>query len=276
MSKLPVGIFDSGLGGLTVLKEVLRCLPRENVVYFGDTARVPYGTKSRETVTRFSIENTRFLQGFDIKLLIVACHTASSLALEAVDRIFGFPVVGVCMPGAQRAAAVTENGRVGIIGTRSTITSGAYETAIRRLNPKIKTFGVACPLFVPLIEEGWTDGKVVRGVVEHYLKDLKSQGVDTVVLGCTHYPVLIDRLREAMPAHVRFVNPAEETASTVRFVLERERMCNSGGDDSAQIRYFVSDEPQQFCRLGGRFLGREISRVELVAEPLEGVTHEFD
>ena len=262
----PIGIFDSGLGGLTVVKEVLKHLPAEPVVYFGDTARVPYGTKSKETITRFSTENIRFLKTHDVKMIVVACHTASSLALESLQGEFALPILGVVQPGARKAAAVTKNGRIGVIGTKSTISSGAYEAAIKALDPSIEVFSAACPLFVALIEEGWTDGEVVRNIVSHYLDPLKAQNIDTLVLGCTHYPILTDRIREASLKQVQLVNPAEETALAAKSLLEQSGIQTRVTSEINQIQYFVSDEPQQFRKLGERFLGQKIHSVERVSD----------
>lgn len=256
----PIGIFDSGLGGLTVLKEVLRELPQESVVYFGDTARVPYGTKSKETITRFSRENTRFLLQFNIKLLIVACHTASSLALEALEAEFDLPIVGMVDPGARKALEVTRSGRIGIIGTRSSIQSRAYETLIRRLRPDAQVFGQPCPLFVPFIEEGWIEGEIIQKVVRQYLNPLADKKVDTLVLGCTHYPILEERIREAIPAGVTLVNPAQEAALAAKTRLTQTGL-TAPSAHAPEIRYFVSDEPDAFKTLGGRFLGRPIAEV---------------
>jgi glutamate racemase len=257
----PIGIFDSGLGGLTVLKEVLRELPQESVVYFGDTARVPYGTKSKETITRFSRENTNFLLEFQIKLLIVACHTASSLALETLQSEFSLPIVGMVDPGARKAVEVSRSGRIGIIGTRSSIQSRAYEAAIRRLKPQAQVFGQACPLFVSFIEEGWTEGEVVQKVAAHYLNPLVNQKIDTLILGCTHYPILEERIREVMPKEVTLVNPAQEAALSARAKLKELNLL-AVDDRAASVRYFVSDEPASFKSLGERFLGQSIPEVQ--------------
>ncbi len=185
-----IGIFDSGVGGLTVLKEIVRVLPQEDTIYLGDTARVPYGTKSPETVTRYSQQITSFLVSRDIKLLVVACNTASAFSLDALKERFPIPIVGVIEPGSRRAAAVTRTGKVGVIGTEGTIRSSAYAKAIKRMNPEIEVITRACPLFVPLAEEGWVDNEVARLTARIYLQGLKEEGVDTLVLGCTHYPLL--------------------------------------------------------------------------------------
>ncbi|MBF0254502.1 MAG: glutamate racemase [Candidatus Omnitrophica bacterium] len=265
MMNAALGVFDSGLGGLTVLKEILRELPGESVIYFGDTARVPYGTKSRETITRFSMENLKFLQTFGIKAAVIACHTASSLALDAVRGAFGFPIVGVVAPGAAKAAAATKNGRIGVIGTRSTVESHAYENAILERDPAAKVVSAACPLFVPLAEEGMTEGDIVRQIVAQYLVPVIDYNVDTLVLGCTHYPVLLERILEVLPPGITVVNPAVEAARDIAEVLKAESL-EAPGHHRHDTRYFVSDEPSKFVELGPLFLGRPITRVERVVE----------
>jgi len=266
----PIGIFDSGLGGLTVVKEALKYLPQESIVYFGDTARVPYGTKSQETITRFSFENVRFLQVHDIKMVIVACHTASSLALEEMKSAFELPILGVVDPGAQKAVSQTENERIGVIGTKSTIQSKSYEKAIKRISPNAQVFSAACPLFVSLIEEGWTKGKVVDQIVEHYLEPLKQHRIDTLILGCTHYPILKDRIQSFLP-DCTLVNPAEETIKQAKDSLEQLEIKASRIHQN-QVQYFVSDEPSQFQTLGEQFLGQRIQSVQRVSENYFKVT----
>src|SRR5512143_3371045 len=209
-----IGIFDSGVGGLTVLKEIIKALPQEDTIYLGDTARVPYGTKSPETLTRYSHEITSFLVKRDIKLLVAACNTASSVSLDSLKKRFDIPIVGVIEPGARRAACETRSGKVGVIGTAGTIRSSAYTKAIKRINPDIEVITRPCPLFVPLAEEGWVDNEVARLTARIYLQGLKEQGVDTLVLGCTHYPILKGIVAEVMGEGVRLVDAGEETAGT--------------------------------------------------------------
>ncbi len=261
-AKGPLGIFDSGIGGLTVLKEVRRELPGEDLVYFGDTARVPYGTKSKETITKFSIDNVRFLQGFGVKMVIVACNTASSLSLEAMREKFPLPIIGVIEPGARAALARTRNGRIGVIGTKATIGSGAYEAWLKRLDASVKVFSAACPLFVPFVEEGWLDGDVVTRVARTYLEDLKSFKIDTLILGCTHYPLLARTIQKMLPK-VKLVNSAEETACEARRVLKGLALA-SPDRRASNLKFYVSDEPEQFRTLGERFLGRSIAAVAKV------------
>jgi glutamate racemase len=251
-----IGIFDSGVGGLTVLHALLDALPREHLVYLGDTGRHPYGTKSAETVTRYSIENGDFLVAKGIKMLVVACNTASSVALGALASRFSLPVVGVIEPGARAAAARTRNGRVGVIGTEGTIASGAYTAALRALRPGLEIYTRPCPLLVPLAEEGWIEGAVPEGVVETYLSTLRKSGIDTLVLGCTHYPLLKPVIGGVMGEGVALVDSAEETAREVAALLERQGLSRSSGMGSTS--FFVTDVPDRFVRIGQRFLGARL------------------
>ncbi|BCS54889.1 glutamate racemase [Geobacter sp. SVR] len=260
MSWQAIGIFDSGVGGLTVLREIFRALPQEDTIYFGDTARVPYGTKSPETVTRYAHEITTFLAKRDIKLLVVACNTASAVALNALKREFPIPVVGVIEPGARRAVEVTRSGRVGVIGTAGTIKSSAYSRAIKRLNPAAEVITRACPLFVPLAEEGWTDNQVARLTAQTYLQELREARVDTLVLGCTHYPLLKTVIAETMGPDVVLVDSAEETARTVAEILSKKKMMRPPSEQGNH-HYYVSDIPAGFIRVGNRFLGGRLGDV---------------
>jgi glutamate racemase len=263
-----IGIFDSGVGGLTVLKEIVKALPQEDTIYLGDTARVPYGTKSPETVTRFSRQISSFLFRRDIKLLVVACNTASAVSLDALKGEFPLPIVGVIEPGARRAARVTKNRKVGIIGTEATIKSSAYAKAIKRIDPAIEVLTRACPLFVPLAEEGWVDNDVARLTASTYLKELKEGGIDTLVLGCTHYPLLKDVIATELGPGVQLVDSAEETARTVAAILgERGELRPSM--EQGNHHYFVTDIPAGFIKVGNRFLGGtlgEVYQVDLDAD----------
>lgn len=259
-----IGIFDSGVGGLTVLKEIIKALPQEDTIYFGDTARVPYGTKSPETVTRYSLEIASFLVHRDIKLLVVACNTASACALEALQQTLSIPVVGVIEPGARRAAAVTRSGKVGVIGTEGTIRSSAYAKAIKRINPEVEVVTRACPLFVPLAEEGWTDNEVAHLTARTYLAGLREAGVDTLVLGCTHYPLLKRVIGETIGQEVKLVDSAEETARTVAEILRGRDLLRPAGEQGNH-HYFVSDVPAGFIRVGNRFLGGKLGDVYQVS-----------
>jgi glutamate racemase len=255
-----IGIFDSGVGGLTVLREIFRALPQEDTIYFGDTARVPYGTKSPETVARYANEITSFLVRRDIKLLVVACNTASAVALNGLKRQFPIPVVGVIEPGARRAVEVSRSGRIGVIGTAGTIKSSAYTRAIKRLNPEAEVLTRSCPLFVPLAEEGWTDNQVARLTAQSYLQELKEAGVDTLVLGCTHYPLLKQIIAETMGPGVTLVDSAEETARTVAEILMKKKLLRPA-TENGNHHYFVSDIPAGFIRVGNRFLGGRLGDV---------------
>lgn len=264
MSWKSIGIFDSGVGGLTVLKEIVRAVPQEDTLYFGDTARVPYGTKSPATVVRYSEEITAFLVKRDIKLLVVACNTASAVALDELKKHYPIPIVGVIEPGARRAAAVTSSGKVGVIGTEGTIKSSAYAKAIKRINPEIEVLTRACPLFVPLAEEGWVDNDITRMTAHSYLDGLRDAGVDTLVLGCTHYPLLKGVIAEVMGPGVKLVDSAEETARTVADILRSQGLLRPD-TEQGNHHYFVTDVPAGFIRVGNRFLGGRLGDVHQVS-----------
>jgi glutamate racemase len=255
-----IGIFDSGVGGLTVQRAVLEAMPGVETVYLGDTARVPYGTKSAETVTQYSLRNGRFLARHEIDLLVVACNTASAVALPALRAELAVPVMGVVEPGARAAARATRTGRIGVIGTQGTVTSGAYQAAIHRERPDAEVIARACPLFVPLAEEGWTDpgDEIVAGIVRRYLAPLREAGVDTLVLGCTHYPLLEAAIAAALPG-VALVDSARAIAAEVR-----ERLGGAGTEAPAAHRFFVTDAPEKFLAVAGRFLGRPVAAAEHV------------
>ncbi len=266
--KRPIGIFDSGIGGLTVLKEIFSKLPHENTIYLGDTARVPYGIRSPETVTRYSFENSRFLSSKDIKLLVIACNTASSVSLDALRRNFPVPVVGVIEPGARAAAAASRKKRIGVIGTEATVSSNSYTRAIHEIDPSIDVFGVPCPLFVPLVEEGWTEGRITEMIAERYLSDMKEKDIDTLVLGCTHYPLLKAVLSGLMGQGVTLIDSAIETASEIEAVLSSQGLLNLPGLP-ARNDFFVTDSPRKFLSVGERFLGRSIEKIEKIKLEME-------
>jgi glutamate racemase len=259
----PIGVFDSGVGGLTVLRTLLQRLPREHTVYLGDTARVPYGTRSGEVVTRYALLSARHLTTHGIKLLVVACNTVSAHSLPALQQALPIPVVGVIEPGAQSAAAKSKGGAIAVLGTPATIASGAYQSALRRLAPLASVVARACPLFVPLAEEGWTDGEIPRLVAERYLADLRRRGIDTMLLGCTHYPLLSHAIAEAIGHHVSMVDSAEATADAVANLLAARGLLREG-DGMARHRTFCTDVPDRFRDLADRFLGRPAGPVELV------------
>ena len=258
----PVGVFDSGIGGLTVAHEIIRQLPHERLIYFGDTARVPYGPKSPDTVRRYSREIASFLQGEGVKAIVVACNTATAHALPVLREELPLPVIGVVEPGARAAMRATRSGHVGVIGTAGTVKSGAYERAIRDIDPDVRITARACPLFVPLIEEGWVDSEVTRLVAREYLEPLAEAGVDTLVLGCTHYPLLKPLIAEVMGPDVRLIDSAAETAAEAARVLG-EHALESPETGKGTHRFVASDDPLQFLQLGQRFLGDAISGVEV-------------
>jgi glutamate racemase len=251
-----IGVFDSGIGGLTVLHRIIEALPRENTVYLGDTARAPYGTKSVETVLRYSFENSDFLIEKGVKLLVVACNTCSAIALTPVRERLAIPVVGVIEPGVRRAIKSTKNKKIGVIGTEATIQSGAYTRALRNADPAFEVYSRACPLFVPLVEEGWTDNAVVELTVKNYLGSLKQSGIDTLILGCTHYPLLKKAIRKFMGKGVVLVDSAEEVATEVAALLKRHSLARKNG--KATHGFFVTDAPERFIKVGRRFLGEKV------------------
>jgi glutamate racemase len=261
-SSAPVGVFDSGIGGLTVAHEVIRQLPHESLVYFGDTARVPYGPKSPDTVRRYSREIAAFLSEQGVKSIVIACNTATAHALTALRDELDMPVIGVVEPGARAAVAATREGRIGVIGTVGTIKSGAYERAIRALNPDVFITARACPLFVPLVEEGWTDHDATRLIAREYLEPLIAANIDTLVLGCTHYPLLKTLLRDVLGADVRLIDSAEETAAETARTLTSAQLA-AAADAQPTYRFVASDGALQFLQLGQRFLGDTIEGVEI-------------
>jgi glutamate racemase len=259
----PIGVFDSGIGGLTVLRELLKQLPHESFVYFGDTARVPYGTKSPETVLRFSRENASFLMDQGVKFIVVACNTASAEAVPIIEREFPLPIVGVIGPGVRAAVKKSRSSEIGVIGTAGTIRSDAYQQGIRRLNPSANVTARACPLFVPLVEEGWVDGKITQMVAEEYLGDYRDRGVDTLVLGCTHYPLLHEVIGRVLGPGVTLVDSAVETAREVRERLVAEQLVKESG--RVEFSVYLSDIAPNFRDVGERILGRAIPDIQLLA-----------
>jgi glutamate racemase len=257
----PIGVFDSGLGGLTSVRELFRSLPSESVVYFGDTARVPYGNKSSATVVRFSLEIASFLVKQNIKCLLVACNTSSSYALDALGSRLSIPVIGVIEPSVKAAVAASPRGRVGVIGTLGTVGSGAYAAAIGRALPGASVISRACPLFVPLIEEGWSDHPVTRAVAEEYLTELRSAGLESLILGCTHYPLIAPLLTSLMGPAVKLVDSGAEAARAVGLLLRQRGQLAAGAPEH---HFYVSDEPRNFTRIAQSFLGRELPPVTVV------------
>ncbi|MGE4283936.1 MAG: glutamate racemase [Clostridia bacterium] len=259
MDNRPIGVFDSGLGGLTAVKELMAQLPEESIVYFGDTGRVPYGTRSDETITKYVFQDIRFLLNFDIKLIIIACGTASSVALEKAQKEFDIPIIGVVYPTAVSAVGKSLSAKIGVIGTQGTINSESYTRVIKELTPDAQTFSKACTLFVPLVENGYTENEVARLVAQEYLQPLKEQEVDTLIMGCTHYPLLEKTIAGIMGEKVTLVDPGAETVKYVKQLLKEKDMLVQP-DASAEYRYFVSDSVENFSRLGSVFLGQEITQ----------------
>ncbi|MCH7549619.1 MAG: glutamate racemase [Candidatus Krumholzibacteriota bacterium] len=261
-SDQPIGVFDSGIGGLTVLRELLARLPDESYVYFGDTARVPYGTKSAETVLRFSREIVQLLLERDVKMVVVACNTASAEAVPVLQKEFKVPIVGVIEPGVRAAIAATARGKIGVIGTAGTVRSDAYRNSILLHMPEAEVRSQACPLFVPLAEEGWIDGPVAREVARTYLSVYDGTGIDTLVLGCTHYPLLKSVIGKVMGEAVSLVDSAVETALQVEEILDAQDL---RGGNSGTFQIILSDTSPTFNEVAERFLGRKIPEIELIS-----------
>ncbi len=260
----PIGVFDSGVGGLTVVAEFRRRMPHRDVLYFGDTARVPYGNKSPETVRRYSLEIGRFLEKRGISSLVVACNTSSAVALEALEAELSVPVMGMIEPGARAAAATTRSGRIGLVGTRGTVASGAYERAIHAVAPRVQVFSQACPLFVPLVEEGWCDGPVAVEVAHRYLDGLLARDVDTLILGCTHYPVLVPVLAQVAGPDVTLLSSAKAAVDAL------EESLGPAGPEArgaiGTLSCFVTDAGTHFTEIGWRILGEPIGTLTAIEE----------
>ncbi len=267
-SSLPIGIFDSGVGGLTVVRQIHRVLPRENLIYLGDTARVPYGTKSPGTVVRFACEDTRFLLQQRVKAIVVACNTVSAWALPELERQFKLPIFGVILPGAQAALAQSRTQRIGVIGTNATVRSQAYRHAILAQCPTAQVFTCACPLLVPLVEESWQDHPVTVRVLREYLKPLLRERIDTLVLGCTHYPLLKNAIHEVTQGKVKLVDSAETCARSVKEQLAGLKLLSTSRRRRGLIQPFVTDEVERFDELAARFLGQKTEpavKIDLMA-----------
>jgi len=259
----PIGVFDSGIGGLTVVREILKKLPNENLIYLGDTARVPYGTKSSRTVITYSQSNAGFLISKGVKLLVVACNTASAVALPSLRWDLEIPIIGVIEPGARKAVRMTKTGKVGVIGTPSTIKSSAYKKAMENIAPEIKVYSEACPLFVPLAEEGWTEGEIAELTAKKYLKPFKESGIDVLILGCTHYPLLKNVIQKVMGDGITLIDSAEETALEIERVLKENDISNKNPSPS-QREFYLTDVSETFISVAGRFLGEEIQEVNRI------------
>ena len=254
----PVGVFDSGIGGLTVAKEIMRQLPNEQIIYFGDTARVPYGNKSKETVTEYSLQIADFLRAKGVKCILIACNTASAVALETLQEKLDIPVIGVVEPGAKAATQATKNNRIGVIATRGTIGSGIYERLLKKTNPEVTVFGKACPLFVPLVEEGMTDHRITREVIELYLTELLGKDIDALVLGCTHYPLIRKQIMEFVGPAVTLVNPAYEATRALAHLLKEEGMEAPARPEQPKHTFYVSDGEERFRAFANSILPCEM------------------
>ena len=259
----PIGVFDSGIGGLTVVKRIASYLPEESIVYFGDTARVPYGSKSNATVIEYGIQDAKFLMHKNVKALVVACNTVSSVALKNLKEIFDVPIIGMIEPGAKMACMETKNKRIGVIGTRATVSNQAYSKAIKKLDPSIKVFEKACPLFVPLAEEGWINHKATYEIAEEYLKELKKIEIDTLVLGCTHYPILSGIIQDIMGNGVKLIDSGIAAAESVKVELDRFDL-HTNNFAMGNHSFYVSDIPMKFMEVAGLFLGKPIVDVQKV------------
>ncbi len=264
MDNRPIGIFDSGIGGLTVLKELVEQMPNEKMIYFGDTGRIPYGTKSREAVIKYSFQCIRFLLSKDVKAIIIACNTASAVALAPALKEFDIPIIGVVESGAKAAVKGTSNDKIGVIGTTGTINSNAYQKEIRALSPQAEVIGQDCPLFVQIVEDGWEDTEVAKLTAEKYLIDMKEHDVDTLVLGCTHYPILRYTLYKVLGEDVKLINPAYETAIEGKELLTERKLLTENIDEVDNIEFYVSDDPEKFRRIGGNMLNRNIQSVKKI------------
>jgi glutamate racemase len=262
-SDKPIGVFDSGIGGLTVVHALLKQLPHENIVYFGDTARVPYGPKSPQVVREYAKDDTEFLLSKNVKMIVIACNTVSAVALDVVQKLANIPVVGVIIPGAKAATSASKKKRIGVIGTVGTISSNAYANAIRQLDETIHVFSQACPLFVPLVEEGWIDHKATEMIAKEYLFPLSVEKIDTLVLGCTHYPLLTNVISNALKGTATLIDSGEATAAEVTMVLDELHLKNSSRE-KPNLQFFVSDLPAKFTQIGERFLGSKMGVVKKV------------
>ncbi|MDF2677633.1 MAG: glutamate racemase [Bacillota bacterium] len=264
MDNRPIGIFDSGIGGLTVMREIMEQLPYENLIYFGDTARIPYGSRSEQTIKKYSYQCASFLKSKNVKAIVIACNTASSIALDHLKNQFDIPVIGVIEPGARSAASVTKNGHIGVIGTTATINSSAYQERIMEFKHDAEVIGIPCPLFVPIVEEGWEYSNVAELTAEKYLAELIEHDIDALVLGCTHYPILRYTIKKVVGPYVKLVNPAFETAKDLKKILGEFSILNENFE-LPKYEYFVSDAPERFRRLGGNFLKKEIDILSEIA-----------
>lgn len=261
----PIGVFDSGVGGLTVAREIMRQLPNENLVYFGDTARVPYGSKSKDTIIRYSRQIINFLRTKQVKAIVIACNTASALALDVVRKEIDIPILGVVEPGARAALQMTTTKKIGVIGTEATVQSAMYGKIMTELDPEVSVIGKACPLFVPLVEEGFAKHHVTKEIIDYYLASMKESDIDSLILGCTHYPLLRSGIREYMGEEIALVNPAYETAMDLKHLLEEKHMANDGIEgEHAAYSFYVSDAADKFKQFANSILPYDIETTKQI------------
>ena len=261
----PVGVFDSGVGGLTVAREIMRQLPNENLVYFGDTARVPYGSKSKDNIIRYSRQIIHFLKTKGVKAIVIACNTASALALDVVREESDIPIIGVVEPGARAALQITQTKKIGVIGTEATVQSAMYGKIIKGLDPTVSVIGKACPLFVPLVEEGFAKHKVTEEIIDYYLASMKESDIDSLILGCTHYPLLRSRIRAYLGDKIQLVNPAYETAMDLKYILKESGMENAGKEgEHATYSFYVSDAADKFKQFANSILPYDIETTQQI------------
>ncbi len=253
----PIGIFDSGIGGLTVVKQLTKLLPNENYIYFGDTARVPYGTRSNRLINQYAFEDTAFLKQFKIKLLVVACNSVSAVAVELLESAVDIPLTGVIMPGVETAIKTTKNSKIGVIGTTATVSSGAYEQRIKAIDPDITIYGQACPMLVHLVEEGWINEEITRLTILKYLEPLLEKSIDTIILGCTHFPVVSDLIQDVVGSSINLIDSGKETAKKVKQILNSTGLSRNESA-AGNFSFYVSDIPDKFDEVGTLFLGRPV------------------
>ena len=258
----PIGIFDSGFGGLTVMSAISKLLPKENLIYFGDTAHVPYGSKSKKIVTEFATKISNFLVSNNVKMIVIACNTASAFSLDYLKKNIKVPIIGVIKAGSVMAAENTKNKKIGVIGTEGTIKSGAYTKEIKKYDNKINCYSKACPLFVPLVEEGWNTGKITEDIIKVYLKDLVDRKIDTIILGCTHYPLLKDTIKNVIGNKINIIDSANAVALAVKMLLTEKDLLKISG--KSVYKFYVSDGPEKFKNIGSKFLGKKIVTVTKV------------
>ncbi len=257
----PIGVFDSGLGGLTVVKELRRKLPNEKIIYFGDIARLPYGIKSKKQIIECSKENTQFLKSKNVKALVVACNSSASVSIPTLKKIFKLPIIDVIQPAVEAAVRTTQAGRIAVLGTQATIDSGAYQKAIKKKDEKIKVFSIACPLFVPLVEEGWANNDIAKKTIETYLSSLKSKKIDVLILGCTHYPLLKTSIQKFMGDKVVLIDSA---GPTVKTLAEKVLLNQKSIGSNKALEICVTDFPRNFVKIGERFLGHKMEKVQVI------------